>query len=59
MGVRDAEVVELVKLEDGKGENFRLGVGWGCCIKGGRWFQLERFFQRSWGMRSVELRRSM
>jgi hypothetical protein len=29
MGVRDAEVVELVKLEDGKDENLRLGMGWG------------------------------
>jgi len=27
MGVRDAEVVELVKLENGKGENLRLVRG--------------------------------
>lgn len=29
MGVRNAEIVELVKLEDGKDENLRLGMGWG------------------------------
>ena len=45
MGVRDAEVVEFVKL-DGKGENLRLGMGWGRCIKGGRWFWPKGFFWR-------------
>jgi hypothetical protein len=45
MGVRDAEVVELVKLEDGKDENLRLGMGWGGCIKGGRCPRPERFFR--------------
>jgi len=45
MGVRDAEVVALVKLEDGNGENLRLGMGWGRCIKGGRWFWPERVFR--------------
>jgi hypothetical protein len=45
IGVRDAEVVELVKLEDGKDENLRLGMGWGGCIKGGRCLWPERFFR--------------
>lgn len=46
MGVRDAEVVELVRLEDGKGENLRLGMGWGRCIQGGRCLWPEKFFRR-------------